>query len=110
MQCLFTKRNRRRKKIKLEETIKCLENLSNTLEQTIQELKKIFVTINDNKEELKSKNENIFTKIRNAFNNREDELLLEKDKYFNDNFTDEDIIKESEKNEKRYIKNGIIMN
>ena len=85
------------KKNKLKENIKCLEDLSNTLEQTIHELKNIFEKINENKEELKLKIQNIFTKIRNALNNREDELLLEIDKQFNDNFGDEDIIKESEK-------------
>ena len=85
------------KKNKLKENIKCLEDLSNTLEQTIHELKNIFEKINENKEELKLKVQNIFTKIRNALNNREDELLLEIDKQFNDNYGSEDIIKDVKK-------------
>ena len=43
---------------------------------------------------MKLKIQNIFTKIRNALNNREDQLLLEVDKEFNETFGNEDIIKE----------------
>ena len=85
------------KKNKLKDNIKCLENLSNSLEESINKLKKIFDKINENKENLKLKIQKIFTKIRNEINNREDELLLEVDKIFNDSFFNEDIIKESEK-------------
>ena len=85
------------KKNKLKQNIKCLEDLSNTLEQSINELKKIFDKINENKEELKNNIQNIFTKIRNALNSREDELLLEVDNQFNNLFGNEEIIKESEK-------------
>ena len=85
------------KKNKLKQNIKCLEDLSNALEQSINELKIIFNKINENKEELKTNIQNVFTKIRNALNNREDELLLEVDNKYNDIFGKEDIIKESEK-------------
>ena len=44
-----------------------------------------------NKEELKLKIEKTFTKIRSALNNREDELLLEVEKQFNDLYCDEKI-------------------
>ena len=39
----------------------------------------------------------IFTKIRNAINDREDELLLKIDNIFNDKYLNEDIIKKGEK-------------
>ena len=81
------------KKNKLKENIKNIEELSNNLIQSINELKIIYEKINESKEELKSNIQKIFTKIRNALNDREEELLLEVDNcYFN-----EDIIKKSEK-------------
>ena len=52
--------------------------------------------MNQNKEELKLKIQNIFTKLRNILNNREDELLLEVDKKFNKIYYKEEIIKQSE--------------
>ena len=50
-----------------------------------------------NKEELKQNIKNIFTKIRNALNSREDEILLEVDKQSDNLYFNEDIIKKSEK-------------
>ena len=44
-----------KKKNKLSENIKYLEELSNSLQQTINELKNIFEKINENKKELKLK-------------------------------------------------------
>ena len=46
---------------------------------------------------MKIKIQKIFTKIRNELNEREDKLLLEVDKKFEEKFFNEDIIKESEK-------------
>ena len=74
-----------------------LENLSNTLQESINNLKNIFEKINENKEQLKSKIQNTFTKVRNELNEREEALLLEVDKYFDDSFFKQDIIKQSEK-------------
>ena len=85
------------KKNKLKENIKCLEELSNTLKNSIIELKKLYEKINENKEELKIKIQKIFTQIRNALTEREDELLLDIDNKFNNTFFSEEIIKESEK-------------
>ena len=93
----FLKEIKDEKKNKLKENMKCLEELSNNLESTINELKILFEKINENKEELKLKIQKIFTKIRNALNDREDELLLEVDKLFEKLYCNEDIIKESEK-------------
>ena len=83
-------------KKKLAENIKILEELSSKVENSINELKKIIENINDNKEELKLKISKIFTQIRSAINQREDELLLEVDKKFNKIYYNEEIIKQSE--------------
>ena len=85
------------KKSKLTNNIKTLEDLSNKLEETIKNLKAIFEKINESKENIKSDIQKTFTKIRTELNYREDILLLEVDKYFDNNFFDEDIIKKSEK-------------
>ena len=85
------------KRNKLKDNIKILENISNNLEESINELKKIFEKINEDKENIKIKIQKIFTKLRNTINNREDELLLEVDKYYNNIFFNEDIIKDGEK-------------
>ena len=58
------------KKNKLKENIKYLEDLSNTLQNSINELKILYEKINENKEELKLKIQKIFTKIRNILNDR----------------------------------------
>jgi hypothetical protein len=53
--------------------------------------------INENKEKLKIKVQEVFTKIRNEINKREDELLLEIDKHFQKLFMDDNFLKQSEK-------------
>ena len=80
----------------LKENIKLLENLSNNLEQLINDLKNIFIKMNENKDELKAEIQKIFTNIRNELNLREDKLLLEVDEEFNKLNFKEDIIKQSE--------------
>ena len=85
------------KKNKLRENIEKLENLSLNFEQSINQLKSIFENINKNKEELKLKIQKIFTKIRNVLNEREDQLLLEVDKKYDNLYIKEDILKENEK-------------
>ena len=83
------------KKNKLKENIKYLEDLSNKLEQSMNELKILFEKINEKKETLKLKIQQIFTKIRNVLNEREDEILLEVDKEFNNLYFNEDLIEKS---------------
>ena len=85
------------KKNKLKNNIKCLEELSINIQKSVDDLKRIFEKLNEEKEKLKLNIQKIFTKIRNALNNREDELLLEVDKTFNDKYFSEDTIKEGEK-------------
>ena len=84
------------KKSKLKNNIKCLEELSNTLEESINKIKLLFEKINKDKEDLKLNIQKIFTKLRNTLNEREDILLLEVDKKFDNEYLNENIIKESE--------------
>ena len=84
------------KKNKLKENIKYLEEFSNVIENSINELKNIYKKINEDKEQLKMKISNIFTKIRNSLNEREDKLLSDIDNKYT-SFFKEDIIKQSEK-------------
>jgi len=85
------------KRNKLLENIKSLEDLSNTFQQSMNELKKIFNNINNNKDELKTNIQSIFIKIRNQLLSREEELLLEIDKIFNNIYFDESLVKKGEK-------------
>ena len=85
------------KKQNLKNNIKILEDLSNSLQSSIDELKIIVEKISKNKEEIKLNIQKIFTKIRNALNNREDELLLDIDKKYDEFYYKEESIKEIEK-------------
>ena len=67
------------------------------MQSSIDELKKLIEKLTKNKEEIKTNIQKVFTKIRNEINNREDELLLEVDNQFENNYFNEDILKESEK-------------
>ena len=84
------------KKNKLIDNIKLLENLSNSLNQSIIELKKILEKNEKDKETLKTDIQNIFTKLRSALNDREDQLLLEVDKKFDHFLGYKDFVKEGE--------------
>ena len=82
---------------KLKDNINLLEELSKTLDDSTNKIKSFIEKMNGAKEELKSKIQKIFTKIRNEINNREDFLLSEVDKQFEKNYLNENILKESEK-------------
>ena len=62
----------------------------------LEEIKNISEKINLKKENIKLNVMKIFTELRNAINNREDELLKEIDKRFNDIYFNDNIIKENE--------------
>jgi len=94
------------KKSKLDENIKKLEELSQIIDKSINELKNIFEKINKSKEDIKINIQKTFTTIRNKINEREDELLKEVDKIYDDTFFTEDIVKKGEKLPKR-IKESI---
>ena len=83
------------KKRKLNENIKFLEDLSSKIEDSIKELRSNFEKINEIKDKLKNEIQNIFTKIRNSINNREEKLLSDLDKIFENYYFKEDLIKES---------------
>ena len=85
------------KKNNLDNNIKLLEDFSKNIQNSIDELKKIFDEINVKKEELKLNISKIFTKIRTAINDREDEILLQVEKIYNESFFKEDSIKICEK-------------
>ena len=81
----------------MAENTKYLEEMSKTIDKSINELKTIFENLNKNKEKLKEDIQKAFTKIRNAVNEREDEILLQVDKKYEELFFKEDLIKQSEK-------------
>ena len=74
-----------------------MEKLSTLLEESINNLKNIFEKIKENKEEMKLKIQKIFTQLRNILNEREDQLLLEVDKKYDNMFFEEEFIKQNEK-------------
>ena len=82
---------------KLKQNINTLEILSKKIEDSINEIKGFFEKINKNKEELKLEIQKLFTKIRNELNNREDQLLLEVDRKYDEIYFNEEIVKKSEK-------------
>ena len=100
------------KKNKLKNNIKLLEDLSDTLEKRLNDLKKIMEENEKNKEQLKSNIQNIFTKLRSALNDREDELLLEVDTNFDNIFNSKNFDKEGEnlpKKVKKFLEKGKII-
>ena len=96
-QVCFIQKAKNKKMKNLKKNMDFLGDLSNNIENSIKQLKILFEKINSNKEELKIKVQKIFTNLRNALNNREDKLLFEIDKQYNDLFFDESLIKISEK-------------
>ena len=85
------------KKNKYEENIKYLENIFNNIQESINNLKLISGKIEENREQFISKVKKIFTKLRNALNERENELLLIINEKFKDFYFGDEIIKENEK-------------
>jgi len=85
------------KKNGIKRNIKLLEELSSKFNESFNEIKKIYDEINENKEKLKLKIQKIFTNIRNILNNREDELLDNINKEFENIYFKENIIKDIEK-------------
>ena len=67
------------------------------IEEKIKQLKINVDRINEEKEELKLKIQKIFTKLRNVLNERENELLLEVDKKYNEIYFNEILVNDAEK-------------
>ena len=70
------------KKNSLKNNIQNLENISKNIEETINKYKDIYEKLIKKKEDLKLEILNIFTKIRNCLNERENELLSDIDTKF----------------------------
>ena len=85
------------KKNNLNDNIKYLDNLSKNIDETINNLKNIFEKINEDKEKLKLEIQNIFTKLRNIINEREDQLLFSVDEQFDDFIFKKELIKKCKK-------------
>ena len=85
------------KKAKFKENIKEFEKLSNSVTQSINQLKKTVDEINNKKEEMKIEIQKLFTKIRNELNNREEALLKKIDEKFDNSFIKEQNIRQYEK-------------
>ena len=84
------------KKNILKDNINHLQCLSNSIQLSIDELKKVFTEMNEKKEKLKIEIQNIFSKIRNEFNKREDEILIEIEQKYNNLFFNKEFMKKSE--------------
>ena len=85
------------KKNKLKENIKILKDFSEKIDNLLNELKALFQKIYQSKEALKMKISGVFSKLRNAINEREGELLLQLDKIYENTFFMEELIKNGEK-------------
>ena len=85
------------KKKSLINNITILKNLSKDIEKIIDELKKLYEKMNEDKEDLKLKISTIFTKFRNMINDTEDKLLIRVDNIFENLFFKEELIKKTEK-------------
>ena len=79
----FIEEIREEKEKKLKTNIKYLEDMSETLQNSIDNLKIVFEKTIKNKEELNIKIKNTFSKIRTALNNKEEEILMEVNNLFN---------------------------
>ncbi len=94
--CLIKDIEEEKKNI-LNDNINSLENLSYILKDNEDKINKLFDKINETKEYVQIKIQKIFTQIRSTVNDREDALLLEVDKTYDDLFFNKDIIIEGKK-------------
>ena len=85
------------KKKNLKFHMKNLQELSYTLQDSVNHLKLILEKTNQNKEELQLKIQQFFTNVKTILNKREDELLFQIEKQFKDLSFNEELIKDSEK-------------
>ena len=92
--CVIKKIKDTKKKLLKENNY--LECLSNSLKQSIDQLKRIFEEKNINKEEVKLEIQNNFKELKKILDERENKLLIEVDKKFDDILFKEDFIKQTE--------------
>lgn len=94
--CIIEEIKDKKKEI-LNENIKVLEELSKNLNNSIDDLKKLFLKINEEKETVIKNIQTAFTQLRNKINKREDELLAKLDKEYNRIYFKEAFLKKCEK-------------
>ena len=85
------------KKDELNDNIEKLEELLDNFEKTLIQMDELYKKITKDKEELKMEVQKIFTIIRNEVNKREDKILSEIDKIFEEHIFKEELIKEGKK-------------
>ena len=85
------------KKNNLKENIKCLEELEYKFNESLISLKKIYDSIESDKNELKKEIQQVFGKIRDNLKKREDILLKEIDNIYYTKYFNLEIIKTAEK-------------
>ena len=98
---------------KFKDNLKSLENISSNIEESINNLKLLYEKINNEKEELKQKIQEIFTKIREELNDREDKILLEIDQKYAEIYFNEEVVTKGENLPKKVnelIKQGNLIN
>ena len=84
------------KKSKINDNIKTLEKFSNELEESIKSMKVSSEEIKENKDKLTIETTNIFNKIGNELKTRENISLSKIDKYFDENYLNEGVLKKSD--------------
>ncbi len=90
-----------------------MEKISKNLGESINTFNNILDKAIKEKENLKLKVQNTFTKIRNEINNKEDNILLNIDKYYDNLYFINDLIKQGEKlpnKVKNTLEKGKILN
>ena len=92
------------KEKKFKEDYAKLQDISKSLEPSINKFKVLIDEVNKNKEELIKEIQKTFTNLRNALNKREEQLLLEVEEINKEKYFDDDMIKESEKLSERVKK------
>jgi len=95
------------KKRNLNNNIINLEKLNININSQIDELKKIYEQVVEDKEKLKLKLQKIFTQLRNMINEEEDKILLEIDQIFKKLYFEEIFVKECVKLPKK-INNTLV--
>ena len=80
-----------------KENIKNLKNISSNFEEILKGLKNIIDNVNEEKDKIKLNIQKSFTKLRNALNKREDELLISIDNIYENINTKEIMSREGEK-------------
>ena len=90
-----------------------MEDLYSFFQQNINQLNEKIKDFEINKEKVKQSIQNLFTKIRSAINEREDQLLLDVDKKFEKFYSEQNMLKKNEKlpnKIKKYLEKGKLIN